>query len=109
MSSDLSRLLTSELLSEKSRELLQAWLLNNQTGATLIRAGVPNDWRVGDKTGRSGQGATNDVAVLYPPNGARIFVAMYVMVPSLSDEKRSEILANVTREIVAALRTPAKN
>jgi len=34
---------------------------------------------------------------------------MYVTAPSLSDEKRSEVLANVTREIVAELRTPAKN
>ncbi|HWY41135.1 MAG TPA: class A beta-lactamase [Chthoniobacterales bacterium] len=109
MCSDLVRLLTGDILSEKSRELMQNWLLGNQTGETLIRAGVPKDWRVGDKTGRSGQGATNDVAVLYPPNGARIFLAMYVTAPSLSDEKRSEILAHVTREIVAALRTPAKN
>jgi beta-lactamase class A len=106
---DLLQVLATDLLSERSRELLKSWLLNNETGATLIRAGVPKDWRVGDKTGRSGQGATNDVAVLYPPNGAQIFVVIYSMAPSVSDEKRSEILANVTREIVAEFRTPAKN
>ena len=109
MCNDLVRLFTSDFLSEESRELLQGWLLDNQTGATLIRSGVPKDWRVGDKTGRSGLGETNDVAVLYPPNGARIFVAIYVTAPSLSGEKRSEILANVTREIIATLPTPAKN
>jgi beta-lactamase class A len=109
MCNDVVRLLTTDFLSAGSRYLLQDWLMKNETGATLIRAGVPKDWSVGDKTGRSGQGATNDVAVLYPPNGARIFVAMYVAAPSVSDEKRSEILANVTREIVAELRTQAKN
>jgi beta-lactamase class A len=109
MCNDLVRLLTSDLLSAKSREFLQNWLLNNQTGATLIRAGVPKDWQVGDKTGRSWNGVTNDVAVLYPPNGARIFVAIYTVAPSVSDEKRSEIVANVARGIIAALRTPGKN
>ena len=109
MCNDLTRLVTTDWLSEKSRELLQDWLLNNQTGATLIRAGVPKAWRVGDKTGRNAQGATNDVAVLYPPNGARIFVAIYVTGPSLSDQKGSEIIANITREIIAELRPSAKN
>lgn len=105
MCSDLERLLSSNVLSDKSRDLLQNWLLKNETGATLIRAGVPKEWRVGDKTGRSGQGQTNDVAVLYPPKGARLFVAIYVTAPSLSDEKRSEILANFAREMVATLGT----
>jgi beta-lactamase class A len=109
MGNDLVRIFTTDLLSEKSRELLQEWLLKNETGATLIRAGVPQDWRVGDKTGRSGQGATNDVAVLYPPNGARIFATIYSTAPSLSDEKRSEVVANVTREIVKAFSTAQKN
>jgi beta-lactamase class A len=109
MCNDLLRILTTDLLSEKSREFLQDWLLKNETGATLIRAGVPKDWRVGDKTGRSGQGTTNDVAVLYLPNGARIFVAIYSLAPSVSAEKRSEIVANVTREIVAVLQSDRKD
>ena len=100
MCSALERLLTSSVLSDNSRDLLQNWLLKNETGANLIRAGVPKAWRVGDKTGRSGKGQTNDVAVLYPPNGARIFAAIYVTAPLLSDEKRSEIVANIARVVV---------
>ena len=109
MCNDLARLFTTDFLSAGSRYLLQDWLMKNETGATLIRAGVPKDWRVGDKTGRNAQGATNDVAVLHPPNGAGIFVAIYVTGPSLSDERRSEIIANLTREIIAELRPSAKN
>jgi beta-lactamase class A len=109
MGNDLVKILTTDLLSEKSRELLQNWLLKNETGATLIRAGVPKDWRVGDKTGRSGQGATNDIAVINPPNGARIFIAIFSTAPSLSDEKRSEVVADVAREIVKAFSTAQKN
>jgi beta-lactamase class A len=55
MCNDVVRLLTTDFLSQRSRDMLESWLLANQTGATLIRAGVPKDWRVGDKTGRSGQ------------------------------------------------------
>jgi beta-lactamase class A len=109
MGNDLVKILSTDLLSEKSRELLQNWLLKNETGATLIRAGVPKDWRVGDKTGRSGQGATNDIAVINPPNGARIFIAIFSTAPSLSDEKRSEVVADVAREIVKAFSTAQKN
>jgi beta-lactamase class A len=100
MCNDVARLLTTDFLSQGSRDLLESWLLANQTGATLIRAGVPKDWRVGDKTGRGGQGETNDVAILYPLNSGRIFVAIYSVAPSTSDEKRSEIVATVTRAIV---------
>lgn len=109
MGNDLVKILTTDLLSEKSRELLQNWLLKNETGATLIRAGVPKDWRVGDKTGRSGQGATNDIAVINPPNGARIFIAIFSTAPSLSDDKRSEVVANVAREIAKTFSTAQKN
>ena len=109
MCNDLERLLTSNVLSDKSRERLQNWLLKNETGATLIRVGVPKEWRVGDKTGRSGKGQTNDVAVLYPSNGARMFMAIYSNAPSASDDKRSEIVANVTREIVKSFSAPEKN
>jgi len=109
MCSDVVRIIATDLLSQKSRELLQNWLLGNQTGTALVRSGVPPEWRVGDKTGRSGQGETNDVAVLYPPNGAPIFVAIYSMSRLLPDEKRAEIVANVTREIVGAFRTERKD
>ncbi len=109
MCGDVVRLITTDVLSEKSRNLLQGWLLKNETGEALIRAGVPRDWRVGDKTGRSGQGETNDVAILYVPNGVRIFVALYVDAPSVADDERSKILASVAREIVAAWSANSNN
>ena len=109
MCNDLVRIVTGPGLSVKSAGQLQGWLLQNETGPTLIRAGVPDLWQVGDKTGRSGQGETNDVAVLYPPNGPRMLVAIYSVAASASDEKRSEIVANVAREVVAALSPSQKN
>jgi beta-lactamase class A len=109
MCDDLVRLITTSVLSEKSRELLQGWLLKNQTGATLIRAGVPKDWQVGDKTGRSGDGEVNDVAVIYRPDGTQLFFSIYSTAPSLTEEKRSELVASVARSLVEAFRSEQKN
>ncbi|HET9801504.1 MAG TPA: class A beta-lactamase [Chthoniobacterales bacterium] len=102
MCDDLKLLLDGDLLSQQSRKLLDDWLQHNETGATLVRAGVPSGWRVGDKTGRSGNGATNDVAVIYPPDGAPIFAAIYTF--GGSDEQRSAAIASVTRRICEIFR-----
>lgn len=109
MCEDLQRLLTSDLLTKESRSRLDDWLQHNETGATLVRAGVPAGWRVGDKTGRSARGATNDVAVIYPPDGAPIFVAVYVFNPSCSDEQRSASVSAIARLVCETFRpNPAK-
>lgn len=105
MCADLRQLLDSELLSKESKSRLNDWLKRNETGAALVRAGVPPGWRVGDKTGRSGNGATNDAAVIYPPDGEPIFIAIYTF--GGSDEQRSIAIASVARRICELFR-PAR-
>ncbi|MGW1839463.1 class A beta-lactamase [Streptomyces sp. NPDC002067] len=59
------------------REQLTTWLRTNTTGATLIRAGVPKSWTVGDKTGMgSNYGTRNDIAVLWPEHSSPIVVSI---------------------------------
>jgi beta-lactamase class A len=77
MCADLQRLLLGNVLSESSRHQLEAWLQQNETGGLMIRAAVPKAWSVGDKTGRCGNGATNDVAIIRPPARAPIVIAIY--------------------------------
>ncbi len=55
---------------------LMDWLRRNTTGDALIRAGVPGDWEVGDKTGTGAYGTRNDVAVLTPPGRAPVVLAV---------------------------------
>uniref|UniRef100_UPI0003744E84 class A beta-lactamase n=1 Tax=Nocardiopsis lucentensis TaxID=53441 RepID=UPI0003744E84 len=45
-----------DVLPEERREVLVDMLRRNVTGDTVIRAGVPDDWTVGDKTGTAGYG-----------------------------------------------------
>ena len=58
----------------------------------MIRAGVPRDWRIGDKTGRGAHGATNDIAILRPPGKAPILVAVYCVDSSVSSATGSRPL-----------------
>jgi len=103
MCEDLRRLLAADVLSKESRNRLDVWLQHNETGLGLIRAGVPSGWRVGDKTGRSGDGATNDVAVIYLPGRNPIYVAIYTF--GGTDEQRSAAIASVTRGICENFRS----
>jgi beta-lactamase class A len=99
----MQRLLLGNALSGSSRHQLEDWLQHNETGALMIRAGVPKTWTVGDKTGRCGNGATNDVAVIRPPDRAPIFVAIYSIGSTASADDRAGILAEAARVIVESL------
>jgi len=104
MCRDLERLFTSDFLSAASRARLEGWMQANKTGAGLIRASVPADWKIGDKTGRSGKGATNDIAILRPPSGGPVFVAIYTSDPTDSEEGRQKLVADVAKVALEALK-----
>ena len=103
MCANMQRLLLGNVLSESSRHQLEAWLHHNETGALMIRAGVQKTWIVGDKTGRCGNGATNDVAIIHPPGRAPIVVAIYSIGSTSSADDRSATLAETARAVVESL------
>jgi beta-lactamase class A len=103
MCADMEQLLLGNVLSESSRQQLEHWLQHNETGTLMIRAGVPKTWTVGDKTGRCGNGATNDVAIIRPPAGAPIVVAIYSMGSASSADDRTAIVAEAARAVVEFL------
>ncbi|WP_214367297.1 class A beta-lactamase [Pseudonocardia sp. H11422] len=70
-------LLLGRRLDDPARELLTGWLVGNTTGGKRIRAGLPPDWRVGDKTGSGGYGSANDVAIAWPPGAAPVVVSTF--------------------------------
>src|SRR5436190_2545183 len=104
MCADMQRFLLGNVLSESSQNQLQDWLRQNETGSLMIRAGVPKTWTVGDKTGRCGNGATNDVAIMRPPGRAPILVAIYSIGSTSSPDDRAATLAEAARVVVEFLR-----
>ncbi|MDF2680827.1 MAG: penP [Brevibacillus sp.] len=65
-----------EVLPADKRSILTNWMLGNATGDELIRAGTPKDWVVGDKSGAGSYGTRNDIAVVWPPDGDPIVIAI---------------------------------
>lgn len=53
-------------LSAEKKLILNDWLEGNATGANLIRAGVPQEWKVGDKSGAGAYGTRNDIGIIHP-------------------------------------------
>ena len=104
MCKNLQRLLMSDVLSQESRARLEGWMIGNETGSKMIRASVPADWKVGDKTGRSGKGASNDIAILRPPTGGPIFLAIYVNAPNESSDGRDTLVAEVAKIAIELLK-----
>jgi beta-lactamase class A len=84
-------------LSPASRQQLTAWLVANKTGDKRLRAGVPQGWRVGDKTGTGGNNTTNDIAVFWPPSRAPIVVTAYYTESRADGDAREKVLAEVGR------------
>lgn len=99
MVEDLQRIVLGNVLSAPSQERLTGWLVANQTGDHRLRAGLPKDWRVGDKTGTSGSAAAtaNDVAVAWPSQGKPILIAAFLTAGRGDDAARDAALAEIGR------------
>jgi beta-lactamase class A len=97
MLESMRRLVLGDALTPASRTQLTAWLVANKTGDKRLRAGLPKDWRVGDKTGAGEHGATNDVAVMWPPGRGPILVTAYHAEAPGSADAHNAVLAAVGR------------
>ena len=93
-----------DALDVPERKQLTRWLRTNTTGDALIRAGVPDGWKVGDKTGTGATyGARNDIAVLWPPDREPIVLAIMTNRPERDAEHDDALLARAASAAVTAL------
>ncbi|WP_429795284.1 class A beta-lactamase Bla1 [Bacillus paramobilis] len=104
MATNLKDFTVGNALPDDKRSILTDWMRGNATGDKLIRAGVPTDWIVGDKSGAGSYGTRNDIAIVWPPNRAPIIIAIL----SSKDEKEAtydnQLIAEATEVIVKALK-----
>jgi beta-lactamase class A len=92
-----------DALPEDKRAMLTDWLVENTTGAELIRAGVPDDWVVGDKTGNGGYGTRNDIAVAWPPGGDPVVIAVLSSRDQDGADHDDQLIADAAGVVVDAL------
>ncbi|MCB1899427.1 class A beta-lactamase [Cognatazoarcus halotolerans] len=87
-------LLLGDALSIGSRLQLQRWLLGSTTGANRLKAGLPSDWKIGDKTGTNQRDA-NDIAIVWPPGRPPLLVAAYLAGSAADGAQKDRTLAAV--------------
>ena len=98
------RLVLGDALTPDRRDQLQRWLGANTTGDAAIRAGVPDGWTVGEKTGSGGYGTRNDAGVVRPADGGPPVVVVLLTDRGVDGAASDDaLLADVTRAVVAQL------
>jgi beta-lactamase class A len=100
MGLSLQRLALGDALEPRFQLQLRVWLQGNTTGAARIRAGVPADWQVGDKTGTGDYGTANDIGLLWPPRRSPVVVAIYTTQGEKDAKARNDVIASAARIVV---------
>ncbi|WP_278263680.1 class A beta-lactamase [Nocardia sp. AG03] len=103
LAADYRALLLGPALAEPERAQLTTWLLANTTGAERIRAGLPGDWKVGDKTGTPAYGSALDVAIAWPPGRAPLILAVLSTRSEQDAEPSNTLIAEATRSALSQL------
>jgi len=100
---NLRAVLLGDVLSAGNRDRLTGWLVTTPTGPDRIKAGVPKGWTVAHKTG-TGRTPVNDIAVVTPPEGPPLTIAIYYTEMRKAPlAEREAVIAEVTRRAVAVL------
>ena len=92
----------SGYLPADKQEIFTNWLKGSTTGDSLIRAGVPEGWEVGDKSGAGGYGTRNDIAIVWPPNREPIIIAIMSSRNEDNADFDDELIEKSTKVIVQA-------
>jgi beta-lactamase class A len=93
--------LSKPALSKVGQERLAQWMSASTTGLDRLRKGVPPGWRVGDKTGSGNHGTSNDIAILWPPTGKPLLIAVYLTATSAAADVRNDVFVELARLVTA--------
>jgi beta-lactamase class A len=70
-------ILLGSTLRPAERRRLTTWMLGNQTSDDRFRAGLPEGWRLADKTGGGAYGVSNDVGVAWTVRDVPVVIAAF--------------------------------
>ncbi|MDO4073876.1 class A beta-lactamase [Clavibacter michiganensis] len=90
-------------LDADERALFTGWLKATQTGATLVRAELPTEWTVGDKSGSGAYASRGDVAVIWRPDAAPIVIAVHSSKDQQDADADDALISGAARAAAQAL------
>jgi beta-lactamase class A len=100
---NLRALILGNLLSQSSRQMLSSWLVGNRTGDHRLRAGLPIEWLVGDKTATGDNGTYNHVAIVWPPYASPAIITVYLTRATTDAPAADALIASIARASVGRL------
>ncbi|GAA0572574.1 class A beta-lactamase [Actinomadura livida] len=101
----LHALTVGDALAPADRKRLTGWMKATVTGDERIRAGLPDGWTAGDKTGTGGTyGSANDIAIAWPPSGAPVVIAILTTKKTKDAAPDEQAIARTTTILIRALR-----
>jgi len=99
MRETITKLIAGDALSVQSREHLLGWLVGNKTGDQRLRAGLPKNGTVGEKTGTTDRGGACDVGLFRPERHQPIFISAYVAEATVPVQGLNPVFAEIGRMV----------
>ncbi|GMM92376.1 class A beta-lactamase [Qipengyuania sp. MTN3-11] len=113
MARTVAAILYGDVLSPAGAYRLHGWMAQTQTGARRVRAGLPEGWRSGDKTGTAmseGMGSAYvDIGYAVPPGRSPLTFAAYYLAKEVHedmDPQSEGVLAAIGTALAAAVTPP---
>jgi beta-lactamase class A len=103
MAENLRKLILGNALSASSRERLTRWMLGCKTGDNRLRAGLPKNWRIGDKTGNNGKDSSGDIAMSWSTRGDPVVICAYTRGGAPTSSQVNEVFAQIGQYVGAHL------
>lgn len=98
----LEAMLTGNALTAPAREQLIDWMRPGGVTGAFLRPSVPDNWDVADKSG-GGSNTRNLIAMLSPPDGAPIFVGLFISEAEVDFATRNDALVELSTAVVRSL------
>ncbi|GAB2593120.1 class A beta-lactamase BlaA [Streptomyces capparidis] len=97
------RLTLGRALSPRDRARLVTWLKGNTTSVKRFRAGLPDTWVLGDKTGTGDYATANDVGVAWTTKGTPLLLTVMSSKDTKDAPIDNALVADAARVLAGAL------
>lgn len=95
MMQTLRTLVLGNALSPTSRHQLAAWMIEGKMGDARLRAGMPADWLISEKTGTNSVGNAADIGIAWPSDRGAVIAIAYVYLPKADKAQRDQVIAEI--------------
>ena len=103
MAHSMEKVLLGDVLAMQAKLQLIAWLREGTPGLARLRAGLPAQWKAGDKTGTGANGANNDLLIAWPPGRSALIGAVYLSESTQSTQVLEQAHAEIGGLVAAAI------